>query len=119
MTLVFFYKWPTLKFLNAWAMTLYELCCHGFYMKYIVSHKFCFLLLNYIWICDRGTEYNGKIGSSYNLLHSNGHDDVTMAVIAVLVFNNGNMTSMRVTAVAIFNNGQHDVNVCYCSGHFQ
>ena len=40
---------------------------------------------------------------------SNGYDDVTVAIIAVRVFNNGNVTSTRVTAVAIFNNGHHDV----------
>ena len=50
---------------------------------------------------------------------SNGHDVVTIAIIAVRVFNNGHVTSTRVTAVAIFNNVQHDVNVCYYSGHFQ
>ena len=39
---------------------------------------------------------------------SNGNDDVTVAIIAVRVFNNGHMTSMRVTTMSIFNNEQHE-----------
>jgi len=108
MTLVFFYEWPTLKFLNAWAMTLYELCCDDCYMKYIISDKFCFLLLNYIWICCWQPNKKAKLVQPV-IYCSSSHDDVTLAVIVVLIFNNSHLTSMRVSAVAIFNNGHHDI----------